>query len=132
MYQILTVHVCNSRSFDQVIEDNVFTRRTGLLSVMGTEGVDGCETTSNDVLEVHKTLGIEAARRKIIKEINYTMSSHGMTIDIRHMMLLADLMTFKVIASSSYCKSCLFMTSQTSIFCQSCNYSQRRSCNLMV
>ncbi|KAH6755754.1 nuclear RNA polymerase C1 [Perilla frutescens var. hirtella] len=68
---------------------------TGLLSVIGTEGVDGCKTTSNHIIEVQDTLGIEAARRKIIDEIQYTMSSHGMTIDIRHMMLLADLMTFK-------------------------------------
>ena len=26
----------------------------------------------------------------------YTMTSHGMNIDLRHIMLLADLMTFKV------------------------------------
>jgi DNA-directed RNA polymerase III subunit RPC1 len=31
----------------------------------------------------------------IINEILYTMKSHGMTIDQRHVMLLADLMTFK-------------------------------------
>lgn len=64
---------------------------------MGTEGVNGLETTSNHILEVEETLGIEAARRSIIKEIQYTMESHGMSIDIRHMMLLADLMTYKVI-----------------------------------
>ena len=29
-------------------------------------------------------------------EIVYTMESHGMSIDIRHIMLLADLMTCKV------------------------------------
>jgi DNA-directed RNA polymerase III subunit RPC1 len=29
-------------------------------------------------------------------EINLTMVNHGMSIDIRHVMLLADLMTFKV------------------------------------
>ncbi|KAL9172058.1 hypothetical protein ABFS82_03G020500 [Erythranthe guttata] len=68
---------------------------TGLLSVMGIEGVEGRKTTSNHIIEVQHTLGIEAARKKIIDEIQYTMSSHGMTIDIRHMMLLADLMTFK-------------------------------------
>ncbi|KAK4479526.1 hypothetical protein RD792_015042 [Penstemon davidsonii] len=68
---------------------------TDLLAVMGIEGVHGCETTSNHVIEVQKTLGIEAARKSIIDEIQYTMSSHGMTIDIRHMMLLADTMTFK-------------------------------------
>jgi DNA-directed RNA polymerase III subunit RPC1 len=34
-------------------------------------------------------------RQTIINEIIYTMSSHGMTIDRRHVMLLADLMSFK-------------------------------------
>lgn len=63
---------------------------------MGTPGVDGSKTTSNHVIEVFHTLGIEAARKCIIDEINYTMKSHSMKIDIRHMMLLADVMTFKV------------------------------------
>ena len=31
-----------------------------------------------------------------MNEINVTMKSHGMSIDARHVMLLADLMTFKV------------------------------------
>lgn len=68
----------------------------GLLAVMGTEGVNGCETKSNHIMEVLRTLGIEAARTCIIDEIRTTMSSHGMTIDIRHMKLLADVMTSKV------------------------------------
>ncbi|RVW65945.1 DNA-directed RNA polymerase III subunit 1 [Vitis vinifera] len=68
---------------------------TGLQTVMGTEGVIGRETTSNHIIEVQQTLGIEAARKCIINEIQYTMASHGMSIDIRHMMLLADLMTFR-------------------------------------
>ncbi|KAL3824530.1 hypothetical protein ACJIZ3_020559 [Penstemon smallii] len=74
---------------------NLFVEGTDLLAVMGIEGVHGCETTSNHVVEVQKTLGIEAARKTIINEIQYTMKEHGMTIDIRHMMLLADTMTFK-------------------------------------
>ena len=32
-----------------------------------------------------------------MNEINMTMKSHGMSIDARHVMLLADLMTYKVI-----------------------------------
>jgi hypothetical protein len=31
-----------------------------------------------------------------MNEIVYTMVTHGMSIDIRHVMLLADLMTYKV------------------------------------
>lgn len=41
-------------------------------------------------------LGIEAARRTIIDEIQYTMQSHGMSIDPRHVMLLGDVMSYKV------------------------------------
>lgn len=74
---------------------NLLVEGTGLQAVMGMEGINGHETTSNHILEVQSTLGIEAARRSIIKEIQYTMESHGMSIDIRHMMLLADVMTYK-------------------------------------
>ena len=63
---------------------------------MGTTGVDGRYTKSNHVIEAEQTLGIEAARKCIIDEIQYTMASHGMSIDLRHMMLLADVMTYKV------------------------------------
>jgi DNA-directed RNA polymerase III subunit RPC1 len=67
----------------------------GLREVMGTEGVEGLKCKSNHVLEMLDTLGIEAARETICREILETMRSHGMTIDRRHVMLLADLMSFK-------------------------------------
>lgn len=63
-------------------------------------GIVGEHTTSNHVMEVEKVLGIEAARRTIINEIQYTMSSHGMSIDPRHVMLLGDVMTYKVSGSA--------------------------------
>lgn len=40
-------------------------------------------------------LGIEAARASIIKEILSTMNDHGIDLDRRHVMLLADLMTYR-------------------------------------
>ncbi|XP_052588307.1 DNA-directed RNA polymerase III subunit RPC1-like [Peromyscus californicus insignis] len=49
-----------------------------------------------DLPKVEKTLGIEAAWTTIINEIQYTMVNHGMSIDRRHVMLLSDLMTYKV------------------------------------
>ncbi|XP_008465290.3 DNA-directed RNA polymerase III subunit 1 [Cucumis melo] len=79
----------NAKKFSLLVEG------TGLQAVMGTEGVDGCNTKSNHIIEVQQVLGIEAARKCIIEEIKYTMESHGMSIDIRHMMLLGDLMTFR-------------------------------------
>ena len=59
-------------------------------------GIVGEYTTSNHIIEVAQVLGIEAARRTIINEIQYTMSSHGMSIDPRHVMLLGDVMSYKV------------------------------------
>ncbi|CAF0829663.1 unnamed protein product [Brachionus calyciflorus] len=76
-------------------EYKLFVEGEGLKEVMGTHGVDGNFTTSNNTIEVFETIGIEAARSTIINEIAYTMTSHGMSIDVRHVMLLADLMTYK-------------------------------------
>lgn len=58
-------------------------------------GIVGENTTSNHVIEAAQVLGIEAARQTIINEIQYTMKSHGMSIDPRHVMLLGDVMTYK-------------------------------------
>lgn len=68
----------------------------GFQRCMITEGVIGEQTTSNHVIEVAQVLGIEAARQTIINEVQYTMQSHGMVIDPRHVMLLGDVMTYKV------------------------------------
>lgn len=67
----------------------------GLREVMTTEGVVGVETHTNHIMEMKEVLGIEAARTSVFHEIDYTMASHGMSIDPRHVMLLADVMTYK-------------------------------------
>lgn len=67
----------------------------GLKDVMLTDGVVGTKTLTNHVLECMQVLGIEAARSLIIHEIDYTMSSHGMAVDPRHIQLLGDVMTYK-------------------------------------
>ncbi|KAL1407575.1 DNA-directed RNA polymerase III subunit C1 (rpo31) [Vanrija albida] len=67
----------------------------GLREVMGTDGVQGCFTKTNHVMETCQVLGIEAARQTIYNEIQTTMQSHGMSIDPRHVMLLGDVMTYK-------------------------------------
>lgn len=62
---------------------------------------DGAAPLIPSLPQVEKTLGIEAARTTIINEIQYTMVNHGMSIDRRHVMLLSDLMTYKVCWVSS-------------------------------
>ncbi|XP_074555847.1 LOW QUALITY PROTEIN: DNA-directed RNA polymerase III subunit 1-like [Curcuma longa] len=89
--------IINEKKVDneKKVEYSLLVEGTNLLRVMGTQGIDGRKTTSNHVIEVQQTLGIEAARKCIINEIQYTMRNHGMSIDVRHMMLLGDLMTYK-------------------------------------
>lgn len=65
-----------------------------LLEIIGTEGVNGIETTCNHVLKIVEVLGIEAARSSIIKEIFNVMDAYGLDIDFRHVQLLAEIMTF--------------------------------------
>jgi len=67
----------------------------GLAEVMGAPGVDGKNTTTNHIIEVEQTLGVEAARTQISNEIHYIMSAYGIGIDVRHLLLLSDIMTFK-------------------------------------
>ena len=72
---------------------SVFVEGYGLKQCMTTDGVDGYRTKSNNVMENRDVLGIEAARKTIIDEIDTVMGS--MDIDPRHMQLLADVMTYK-------------------------------------
>ena len=65
----------------------------GLRACMTTEGVNGLATKTNSVMEMREVLGIEAARKTIIDEIDVVMGD--MDIDPRHMQLLADVMTYK-------------------------------------
>ena len=71
----------------------IHTEGSNLGSVLKMEGIDKVRTTTNDIHEVEKVLGIEAARNSIIKEAQTTMEEQGLTVDVRHIMLVADMMT---------------------------------------
>lgn len=71
----------------------VFTEGSKLSEVLELEGVDSTRTTTNHILEIYETLGIEAARTAIIKETVRIMEEQGLEVDIRHIMLVADVMT---------------------------------------
>tara|TARA_Y100000310_G_C20665613_1_gene807311 strand:+ start:382 stop:1536 length:1155 start_codon:yes stop_codon:yes gene_type:complete len=55
--------------------------------------VDFTRTISNNIFEVAKNVGIEAAREVIIKEASQVINEQGLDIDIRHIMFISDLMT---------------------------------------
>ncbi len=67
---------------------------SNLEEVMKIPGVDYKKIYTNNIAEIARVLGIEAARAAIIKEINGVLEEQGLDVDIRHVMLLADMMTW--------------------------------------
>ena len=72
----------------------LYTEGSAFGSVLDIEGVDATRSTSNNIHEVHRTLGIEAAREAIIDETMNTLREQGLDdVNVRHLMLVADIMT---------------------------------------
>ncbi len=85
---------------------NTLVRREGdewILNTMGSNlekvllmnEVDEKRTITNDIHEVMKILGVEAARNIIMKEALKTLQEQGLDVDIRHIMLISDIMTLR-------------------------------------
>ena len=71
------------------------TAGSNLAKVVAIEGIDTSRSTTNNVYEIWQTLGIEASRTALVKEITNTLEEQGLEVDMRHIMLVADLMTSK-------------------------------------
>ena len=71
----------------------IYSEGSNLEKVLDIEGVDPYRTTTNDIQAVGRVLGIEAARNMIIKEAYNTLMEQGLNVDLRHIMLVADIMT---------------------------------------
>lgn len=71
----------------------IFTEGSNLYDVLSLPSVDNKSTTTNNIYEIWEVLGAEAARNAIIKEAYETLREQGLTVDIRHIMLVADIMT---------------------------------------
>ena len=70
----------------------VLTSGTNLKDVLALKEVDSERTMSNDIHEVFEVFGIEAARQAIIDEVYKVIEAQGLNIDIRHIMLVSDIM----------------------------------------
>jgi len=72
----------------------IYTEGSNLKAVMEVEGVDYRRVRTNNIHEIARVLGIEAARNAIIEEMRAAMEGAGVSnVDIRHLMLVADTMT---------------------------------------
>ncbi|WP_297418350.1 DNA-directed RNA polymerase subunit A'' [Thermococcus sp.] len=71
----------------------IYTEGSNFKQVLKVPGVDPTRTRTNNIWEIAEVLGIEAARNAIIEEIVNTMREQGLEVDVRHIMLVADMMT---------------------------------------
>ncbi|MPL58044.1 DNA-directed RNA polymerase subunit beta' [bioreactor metagenome] len=78
----------------------IHTEGSNLGDILKIDGVDGVRTTTNDIHEIETVLGIEAARNSIINEALRTLEEQGLSVDVRHIMLVADMMTSEGIVRS--------------------------------
>jgi DNA-directed RNA polymerase subunit A" len=71
----------------------IYTEGSNLEGVIEIAGVDPVRTTTNSVFEIYRVYGVEAARAALIYEANRTLAEQGLGVDIRHLMLVSDVMT---------------------------------------
>lgn len=71
----------------------LYTEGSVLKEVLGIDGVDITRTRTNNVNEIFEVMGVEAARAALIHEATETLKEQGLNVDMRHIMLVADIMT---------------------------------------
>jgi DNA-directed RNA polymerase subunit A" len=70
----------------------LYTEGSNLKDVFDVAGVDTTRTRTNNISEIAQVLGVEAARNAIIHEALSTLNEQGILVDVRHLMLVADMM----------------------------------------
>jgi DNA-directed RNA polymerase subunit A" len=96
--KLRSVYVCGIKGVSQVLpvkrrdEFIIITAGSNLKKILDLDFVDITRTTSNDIYEIQKVLGVEAARQAIIDEVFKVIEAQALNVDIRHIMLVADTM----------------------------------------
>ena len=74
-----------------------FVRASGsnITDVLKLKEVDPSRVYTNNVKEIEKVFGIEAARNALLREIKQVLYMQKLYVDIRHLMLVADAMAFQ-------------------------------------
>jgi DNA-directed RNA polymerase subunit A" len=68
--------------------------------ILEVEGVDKSRLYTNDIFEMYKVFGVEAARNALAYELNKTIEGQGITVSDRHILLVADAMTCRGVIES--------------------------------
>ncbi len=71
----------------------LYTEGSNLQDALEVEGVNPHKIYTNNLREIYQVLGIEATRNAIIQEAMNVLNEQGMDVDVRHIILVADMMT---------------------------------------
>jgi DNA-directed RNA polymerase subunit A" len=71
----------------------LYTEGSNLEDALEIEGVNPHKIYTNNLREIFQVLGIEATRNAIIQEAMNVLNEQGMDVDVRHIILVADMMT---------------------------------------
>ncbi|MFH1850280.1 MAG: DNA-directed RNA polymerase subunit A'' [archaeon] len=71
----------------------IITAGSNMKDVLGLDFVNTKKTRTNNIFEIANVFGIEAARQAIIDEVYKVIEGQGLNVDVRHIMLVADVMT---------------------------------------
>jgi len=85
-----------------ILEDGAYTKKetwvldtvgTNLLDLLALDFIDNKRTYTNDIQEIYRVLGIEAARQSIFNEISEVIEFDNTYINYHHLTVLCDRMT---------------------------------------
>ena len=71
----------------------ILTEGSNLKEVLQIPEVDHRRVYTNNIHEIASVLGIEAARMAIMQELQHVLEEQGLDVDVRHLMIVADMMT---------------------------------------
>ena len=87
-----------------VLEEGIYNKQeswvldtvgTNLLKVLSLDFIDATKTISNDIQEIYRTFGIEAARNAIFSELTEVIEFDSTYINYHHLSMLCDRMCYK-------------------------------------
>ena len=90
---IPNVERANVQLDDKTGEYYLSTIGSNLSRVSEIETIDRSRTYTNNIIEIYEYLGIEAARQAIVNELQATLDGARLEVDVRHLLLVADVMT---------------------------------------
>jgi len=97
--KVRTIHINGIENITKAMvlrsQDGTFFIRTGgtnLAGVVKHDKVDSKRTYTNDVREIEKVFGVEAGRNALVNELKAVLDSQNLSVDTRHLMILADAM----------------------------------------